>query len=64
MEEVELHVAATAEQLRLPIGVAPGFVHPAPQDRRIGFQEGEADIAREGEVRLGPAAGRAIPSQS
>ena len=50
VEQVELDVAAAADQLFLALGLGPGLAHPAADDGRIDVEEGLAHVAGEGEV--------------
>src|SRR5476651_59405 len=50
VQQVELDVAAAANELMLALGRSPRLVHVFAHDRWIGLEERLADVAREGEV--------------
>src|SRR5262249_32202289 len=52
VEQVELHVAASADELLFAVRLGPRRKHVAADDLRIDAQEGAADALREGEVSL------------
>src|SRR6202035_1300897 len=52
VEQVELDIAAAANELMAALLVAPGLGHPRPHDPRIGRAECLADPADEGEIAL------------
>src|SRR4249920_2482331 len=52
VEQVELHVTPTADELLLAIGLRPRQRHVAADDLRIDVEEGAADALREGEIGI------------
>ena len=56
VEQVELDIAAAADELLLAVGVGPGRGEIAPHELGIDRQEGAADVLREGEVGVPVAA--------
>src|SRR6186713_226390 len=56
VQQVELDIAATPDQLLLAVGGGPGEGKIAPDQFGIDLQEGAADVLREGEVGV-PVAG-------
>src|SRR5579859_7437600 len=59
VQQVELDVAAAADELVAPVLVGPGLEHVMPDDPGIGVEKGEAHVAGESEVLL-PIAGPEI----
>src|SRR6185312_4272803 len=55
VDEVELDVAPAAQELELPLALAPGVAAPSPHDRQIGLEERVTRVAHEGEVARGIA---------
>ena len=51
MQQVEFHIAPTADQLMFALSLGPGFMHAFADNGGIGLQEGQPDIAGEGEIR-------------
>jgi len=56
MEQVEFDIAATADQLLFAVGLCPRRPEITPDQLGINFQEGAADVLREGEIGF-PVAG-------
>ena len=56
VEQVELDVAAAADELLVAVGFGPRRREVAPDELRIDVEEGEPDVAGEGEVGLPVAA--------
>src|SRR5579871_1635853 len=50
IEQVELDIAAAADQLVTALRLAPALVHMAADDGRIDIEKGDADIAGKGEI--------------
>src|ERR1700722_16155088 len=51
VDQVELHVAAAADQLVFALGRRPGLRHATPDDPGIGVQESLPDVPDEAEIR-------------
>src|SRR5213592_5117571 len=56
VQQIEFDIASAPDQLLLAIGGVPGEGEIAPDEFGIDFQEGAADVLREGEVGV-PVAG-------
>src|SRR5690606_3949078 len=57
VEEVELHVAAAADELLIPLRLAPWCQEIAADDLRIDLQKGTSHVLGEGEGGLPAAVG-------
>src|SRR3990172_10536147 len=60
VEQVELDIAAAPDELVAALLVGPGSVHVAAHQPGIDVEEGQADIAQEGEVGLPVAASEVV----